>query len=73
MIALRLAGLQLPSRSPDLLIVVVFPFCVGVAGVILRIESSGLPTRWQLVVAPLIGVAQLCVYSPDRGWFRIRP
>lgn len=67
---MRLAGLEyaVPFGLIYLAIVVV-PFALGIATVIRCLENSRLPTAWQLALAPLAGVAALCVYWPDRGWF----
>jgi hypothetical protein len=45
------------------------PFALGIANVIRWLETSRVPTPWQIALAPLAGISALCLYWPDRGWF----
>jgi hypothetical protein len=70
LLGMRFAGLHYAVPLALVFIVaLVFPFAFGVATVIACLERSELPTQWRLVMAPLFGVALLCMYWPDRVWF----
>lgn len=70
LLAMRFTGLRFAVPfSLVFLIVMVFPFAILVSGVIGWLENAGLPAEWKVVVGPLVGLATLCGYWPERGWF----